>query len=1057
MANIKNFGLSGISADVQFGKAGGRVVYDAGNSVFKVTQADGSTLDNIRVATTPAHANDAASKAYVDSKSGSDSAAVQAELDATQAGAGLGTDGGYTANALANYIADAVSLKDADNKLDAALKAVDTAYKAADTTLTNDLASEAATRLAADGVLQDNIDAEATTRSNNDTTLQNNIDAEETRAMAAELVLTNDLADEVTRAMAAELVLTNDLADEVTRATNAENALDGRLDIIEGAANVEGSIAKAEADANAYTDAREVAITTAYQSYADQAEADANTYTDGEISTLDTDLRAYITTVAAGKDALSELNDVTLTSSASGDLLMYNGSKWVNVNVDTDDIDEGSNLYYTDARARAAISVTDNGGDGSLSYNSSTGVISYTGPSAAEVRAHLSAGTGVSYSNGQFSIGQAVGTTDSVTFANVTATGNITVGGALTVTGGSTFQANITGNTMSLSGNLTVAGDTILSEKVTIKSDVTGLGSSTTAVFEVSDASGDDKLFQVMQNGDTVIGGVLTVNGTGQSSFAGDVHIGGNATVDGGITVSGDATFLANINANVMTMTGDLEVVGNTVLSQLVTVESNATKALGSNVANVFEVVSSDALKLFEVRQNGDAIIGGTLTVNGNSAALSGNLTATGNATVDGNLDVNGSLTVAGDATFSANIYGNNMTLSGNLIVGDADTDYVEFNADVASDFIPDVTGTFDLGTASKEWNNVYANNVYADLTGDVTGQISDITNHAAYIKGLLSAVDAGGDGSFSYDSATGAFTYTGPSASEVRAHLSAGTGVHYSAGEFSIGQAVETTSDVTFNDVTVNGTLFSNDITAADVTISGNLIVAGTTTTVNTETIALADNTIVLNSNLTGAPSQDAGIEVERGTSTNVSLVWDETTDRWTVGTEDFVAANFIGDLTGDVTGTVSDISNHDTDALAEGSVNLYYTDGRVAAYLADSGYTADMQDYADAAVANKNSFVLRATMGTSGSIGSIVNVSGKTYYVSRITVKVTSAYDAEVSISDATNTLMSAAEIEEDVVGTYVAELPFATATAAGATISLVSAATAGAALVTVEYVQL
>lgn len=1039
MANIKNFGLSGISADVQFGKAGGRVVYDAGNSVFKVTQADGSTLDNIRVATTPAHANDAASKAYVDSKSGSDSAAVQAELDATQAGAGLGTDGGYTANGAANYIAAAVSLKDADNKLDAALKAVDTAYKAADTTLTNNLAQEVLDRAAGDAGLQDAIDAEALTRFNNDETLQSNIDAEETRATNAE------------NAIAA------DLSDEVTRATNAENALDGRLDIIEGAANVEGSIAKAEADANAYTDAREVAITSAYEAYADQAEADANTYTDGEISTLDTDLRAYITTVAAGKDALSELNDVSLTAAASGDLLMYNGSAWVNVDVDTDDIDEGSNLYYTDARARAAISVTDNGGDGSLSYNSSTGVISYTGPSAAEVRAHLSAGTGVSYSNGQFSIGQAVGTTDNVTFNNVTATGNITVGGALTVAGGSTFQANITGNTMSLSGNLTVAGDTILSEKVTIKSDVTGLGSSTTAVFEVSDASGADKLFQVMQNGDTVIGGVLTVNGTGQSSFAGDVHIGGNATVDGGITVAGDATFLANINANVMTMTGDLEVVGNTVLSQLVTVESDATKALGSNAKNVFEVVSSDALKLFEVRQNGDAIIAGTLTVKGDSAALSGNLTATGNATVDGNLDVNGSLTVAGNATFSANIYGNNMTLSGNLIVGDADTDYVEFNADVASDFIPDVTGTFDLGTASKEWNNVYANNVYADLTGDVTGQISDITNHAAYIKGLLSAVDAGGDGSFSYDSATGAFTYTGPSASEVRAHLSAGTGVHYTAGEFSIGQAVETTSDVTFNDVTVNGTLFSNDITAADVTISGNLIVAGTTTTVNTETIALADNTIVLNSNLTGAPSQDAGIEIERGTSTNVSLVWDETTDRWTVGTEDFVAANFIGDLTGDVTGTVSDISNHDTDALAEGSVKLYYTDGRVAAYLADSGYTADMEAYADAAVADKNSFVLRATMGISGSIGSIVNVSGKTYYVSRITVKVTSAYDAEVSISDATNTLMSAAEIEEDVVGTYVAELPFATATAAGATISLVSAATAGAALVTVEYVQL
>ena len=74
---------------------------------------------------------------------------------------------------------------------------------------------------------------------------------------------------------------------------------------------------------------------------------------------------------------------------------------------DTDDLSEGStNLYFTDASARASISVTDNGGDGSVSYNSSTGVISYTGPSAAEVRAHVSASGDLTYtqSTGVFSV-----------------------------------------------------------------------------------------------------------------------------------------------------------------------------------------------------------------------------------------------------------------------------------------------------------------------------------------------------------------------------------------------------------------------------------------------------------------------------------------------------------------------------------------------------------------------------------------------------------------------------------------------------------------------------
>jgi len=91
----------------------------------------------------------------------------------------------------------------------------------------------------------------------------------------------------------------------------------------------------------------------------------------------------------------------------------------------TDDLVEGStNQYYTDTRVRNAISLTDNGGDGSFTYNSTTGELAYTGPSSAEVRAHLSAGTGVSYAGGQFSIGQAVATTDSPEFADVTISGD---------------------------------------------------------------------------------------------------------------------------------------------------------------------------------------------------------------------------------------------------------------------------------------------------------------------------------------------------------------------------------------------------------------------------------------------------------------------------------------------------------------------------------------------------------------------------------------------------------------------------------------------------------
>jgi hypothetical protein len=69
---------------------------------------------------------------------------------------------------------------------------------------------------------------------------------------------------------------------------------------------------------------------------------------------------------------------------------------------------------------------------------------------------------------------------------------------------------------------------------------------------------------------------------------------------------------------------------------------------------------------------------------------------------------------------------------------------------------------------------------------------------------------------------------------------------------------------------------------TTGNVTVGGNLTVSGTVTTINTETVNIADNIIVLNSNETGTPSEDAGFEVERGTATNVSLAWDESEDRW-------------------------------------------------------------------------------------------------------------------------------------------------------------------------------
>jgi hypothetical protein len=73
------------------------------------------------------------------------------------------------------------------------------------------------------------------------------------------------------------------------------------------------------------------------------------------------------------------------------------------------------------------------------------------------------------------------------------------------------------------------------------------------------------------------------------------------------------------------------------------------------------------------------------------------------------------------------------------------------------------------------------------------------------------------------------------------------------------------------------------DDVTITNnLVVGGNLTVSGTVTTVNTETILLADNIITINSNATGIPTENGGIEIERGSSANVSVIWNEATDRW-------------------------------------------------------------------------------------------------------------------------------------------------------------------------------
>ena len=89
----------------------------------KLALAGGTMTGALTLSGAPTDSLHAATKAYVDSVS-STASGLQTELDATQAGAGLGANGAYTANGSANYISSVTTLQAADNALDTQLKTV---------------------------------------------------------------------------------------------------------------------------------------------------------------------------------------------------------------------------------------------------------------------------------------------------------------------------------------------------------------------------------------------------------------------------------------------------------------------------------------------------------------------------------------------------------------------------------------------------------------------------------------------------------------------------------------------------------------------------------------------------------------------------------------------------------------------------------------------------------------------------------------------------------------------------------------------------------------------
>ena len=178
----------------------------------------------------------------------------------------------------------------------------------------------------------------------------------------------------------------------------------------------------------------------------------------------------------------------------------------------------------------------------------------------------------------------------------------------------------------------------------------------------------------------------------------------------------------------------------------------------------------------------------------------------------------------------------------------------------------------------------------------------------------------ASGTGTLSYNNNSGVFTYTPPqlggflttetdpvfsasAAANVTAQKIANWDTSYGWGDHGVAGYLTAESD-TLDSTTDRGDTTTNTLTVGGLVVNGNIQCTGTTTTINTVTLLITDNEITLNQDATGTPSEDAGIEVERGDASNTKIKWNEATDRWSFTNDGSTFFNFpvqVSDLAND------------------------------------------------------------------------------------------------------------------------------------------------------------
>jgi hypothetical protein len=384
------------------------------------------------------------------------------------------------------------------------------------------------------------------------------------------------------------------------------------------------------------------------------------------------------------------------------------------------------------------------------------------------------------------------------------------------------------------------------------------------------------------------------------SGGTGITYTSGVIAVDSTIaTLTGTQTLT---NKSISGATNTLSAIGNASLTNSSTTIGTTAIALGASSTTLVGLTSVTSTG-FTGALTGNAdtatalATGRTIDITGDITYTSPSFTGAGNVTAAATLaTVNSTVGSFGSSTLVPVI-----TVNAKGLVTSVTTSSISG----ALTFTGDVTGSGTTGssTALTIGSGVVtntmlagsiANNKLVNSSTTIGSTAIALGASSTTLAGLTSVTSTGFTGALTGNASTATIlatarniqgvSFDGSAAITV---VTAGTGVTVSGTAVSIGQAVATSSNVTFNDLTV----------------AGNLTVSGTTTSINTTTLNVADlNVTVANGAATAAAANGAGLTVA-GPATPATLTYTSADDRWNFNKS--LNATLVGNVTGNVTGT--------------------------------------------------------------------------------------------------------------------------------------------------------